>query len=148
MFGDRGVGELPKQTDQADSELVERISGYVEPSKDETLEKKSQEQKCKYFSSTSSISSPLIALYFLFSNFRVPETTNIYEGFLNKPMGWMISYRKPTTFYLYPKGDNTCAIVSDKGLLPMSNQVLLNLGHVMEFFLTKKKEETEQLMRG
>ena len=53
----------------------------------------------------------------------------------------MVSYRKPTSFFLHPLNDGAInAIVSDKGLLAQDNQVLLELGHVFEYFLTHTRE--------
>ncbi len=50
----------------------------------------------------------------------------------NKPNNWMISYRKPTSFFLHPlKDGGVDAIVSDKGVMPVDNQVLMDLGHVV-----------------
>ena len=96
------------------------------------LLQKGHEVGCKYISSTSSISSPLIVLYYLFSCFRLPRTENVYEGMPNKPNNWMISYRKPTSFFLHPlKDGGVDAIVSDKGVMPVDNQVLMDLGHVV-----------------
>ena len=54
----------------------------------------------------------------------------------------MISFRKPTTFYLHKRAENMEAIVSDKGVLPPSHEVLVDLGHIVEYFLTHTKEET------
>lgn len=146
VFGDEGIGNLP-QGDKLETSIFKQISGYIEPSNDQQLISKAKKANCRYFSSTSSISNPLIALYYLFSNFRLPEMDNIFSGVPSRPVNWMISYRKPVTFYLIPDGDNY-SIVSDKGILPPGNQVLMDLGHIMEFFLTHTKDETDLLMRG
>lgn len=114
----------------------------MEPSSDIDLISKGISEKCKYISSTSSISSPLIALYYIFSCFRLPKTSNVYDGVAYKPQNWMISFRKPTTFYLHKRAENMEAIVSDKGVLPPSHEVLMDLGHIVEYFLTHTKEET------
>lgn len=66
----------------------------------------------------------------------MPKTDNLYEGIIGKPLNWMISFRKPTCFYLHKLEDGREAIVSDKGLMPVENEVLMKLGHVIEYFLT------------
>lgn len=94
------------------------MSGYIPPSKDNQLLKKSLESQCKYYSSTSSISSPLIQLYFIFSIFRRPDFSNIFEEFPSEPRLHMVSFRKPVTFYLEKKDLQlqTYSIEADKGL--------------------------------
>jgi hypothetical protein len=49
----------------------------------------------------------------------------------SKSLNWMVSYRKPTIFYLHPLKDGRFAISSDKGVLPVANKVLMDLGHVV-----------------
>jgi len=74
-----------------------------------------------YVSSTSSISNPLIPLYYIFSSFRMPLADNIFDSITNKSSNWMVSYRKPTSFYLRNIEDNIQAIVSDHGVMPAAN---------------------------
>lgn len=132
VFGDQGVGDLPQQDDDhTPNPQLEKISNYVEPSKDTILMEKGSETKSRYISSTSSISSPLGTLYYIFSCFRTPQMDNIYEDLPKKPNSWMISSRKPTSFFLHPINKDCDAIVSDKGPMPAANQVLMNLGHVV-----------------
>ena len=140
MFGDEGVKLLHSADDENMNEIVEKISGYVQPYKDNKLLEKAQSSNCPYFSSTSSISTPLIMLYYIFSNFRLPILDNIYSGHPNRSPNWMVSFRKPTSFYLKPSGTGQFAITSDEGILPAKHQVLMNSGHIMEFVLTHKKE--------
>lgn len=116
---------MPKSSEKSGHELIQKLSKFVEPSEDVNLISKGVEHKCKYISSTSSISSPLIVLYYLFSCFRLPKTNNVYDGVAHKPQNWMISFRKPTTFYLMKRADNLEAIVGDKGVLPFSHEVLM-----------------------
>ena len=72
VFGDNGVGILPQQSETTPNEIIQQMSGYVQPSKDATLLNKTIESNCRYLSSTSSISTPLIVLYYLFGCFRHP----------------------------------------------------------------------------
>lgn len=93
----------------------------MQPSKDKALIDMAANAGVKYLSSTSSISSPLIALYYIFSSFRTPQSDNIYEGLPNRPSSWMISFRKPISFYLHRVDKNVEAIVSDQGVMPPGN---------------------------
>lgn len=70
-------------------------------------------------------------LYYLFSNFRLPVLDNIYSGLPNKSSNWMVSFRKPTTFYLNPTPTGQYSIVGDEGMMPTSHEVLMQLGHVV-----------------
>ena len=54
-------------------------------------------------------------LFFILSNFKNPNLDNILEN--SSISHYMISYRKPTTFYLSHIVDGKRAIVSDSGLL-------------------------------
>lgn len=44
---------------------------------------------------------------------------------------WMSSARKPTSFYLHKITENCDSIVADKGVMPVENKVLMDLGHII-----------------
>jgi hypothetical protein len=50
--------------------------------------------------STSTISSVLSQMYYLFSNFKNPNFENITNSYDNEPKKYMISARKPITVIL------------------------------------------------
>lgn len=60
----------------------------------------------------------------------------------------MSSFRKPVTFFLRPLTNDKYGITADHGVMPIANEVLMNLGHVIEYFLTHKKEDTAKLLSG
>lgn len=120
VFGDQGVGKLP-QLEDFNNEEIEKIVGYVQPSKDEALINIAKKTKSKYISSTSSISSPLTHLYYIFTSFRLPQADGIFEGYENKQPVWMISMRKPVSFYLHRIDEEIDAIVADHGVLVPGN---------------------------
>lgn len=100
------------------------MSDYVRPSQDTTLLNISEKEKCKYTSSTSNISIPLIHLYFLFSMFRRPNFDNIYEqnNYDGIKKEHMNHFKKPSTFYLTRKGagekdtkESIYSVDADKG---------------------------------
>jgi hypothetical protein len=66
----------------------------------------------------------------------LPKADGIFEGYLNRQAIWMISMRKPVTFYLDKVAEDIDAITADHGVLIQSNSVLMRLGHVIEYFLT------------
>lgn len=89
-----------------------------------------------------------MVLFYLFTNFRYPNYDYIFEDRPNMSKVWMSSTRKPTSFYLHKVTDTCDSIVSDKGVMPSENQILMDLGHIVEYFLTHTREETDKLLRG
>ncbi len=81
------------------------MQDYKPPSQDRKLLKITEESKCKYSSSTSSISIPLIHLYFVFSMFRRPCFENIYEEgqYDDIKKEYMTFIKKPVSFFLTKK---------------------------------------------
>ena len=76
--------------------------------------------KCKYYSSTSSITIPMTHLYFILSMFRRPNFENIYEKDENSSIKkeYMNHFKKPASFYLTKKmieGNTLYSIDADKG---------------------------------
>ncbi len=70
MEHDNGLGDIPQSV--AD-EVFEQMSQYRSPKNDKELINLTKEHKCKYFSSTSNISTALIQIYYMFSMFRRPN---------------------------------------------------------------------------
>lgn len=104
VFGDHGVGHLPPNAEFMPESILHRMSNYSPPDRDNALLEKNKQHHCRYLSSTSNISSILIALYFLLSSFRPPKLDNIFSRY-TKPESYMISFRKPTTFILKRLGN-------------------------------------------
>jgi hypothetical protein len=92
--------------------------------------------------STSTISSVLSQIYFLFSSFRSPRFDHIFEDFENEPRRFMISQRKPVTNYLRKLDEKhgIYALDGDPGLFFYRNALLMDLGKVLERFLTLPAE--------
>lgn len=111
-----------------------RIPGYNPPSKDPLLLKFAKESGVKYIMSTSTISSALSQMYFLFSGFKTPDFSMLSEDYSNQPMKYMISQRKPIT-NIVKKIDaekGIYAFDSDPGIFKNKETVLMALGKVME----------------
>ena len=51
------------------------------------------------------------------------------------------------TFFL-PLTNSKYTITADHGVLPMANEVLMNLGHIIQYYLTYKKEDIAKLLSG
>ena len=51
---------------------IREVTSYTDPSNDQSLHATSKITQCRYVSSTSNISNPLICLYYIFSSFRTP----------------------------------------------------------------------------
>ena len=52
----------------------------------------------------------------------------------------MPSFRKPAAFFLRPFTNDKYPITADHGVVTMTNEVLISLGHIIEYFLTHKKD--------
>jgi hypothetical protein len=130
---DNGLGDIPQNV--AD-EVFDQMSQYRSPKNDKELINLTKENKCKYFSSTSNISTALIQIYYMFSMFRRPNFENIFEGCPDEPRIHMVSFRKPITYVLSEVEEGLYSIESDKGFLVPSNFVLTKLGTLGEYFLT------------
>ena len=111
-----GFGTIP----DLGQEITKQMSSYVPPSEDLTLLKITEKAGCKYTSSTSNISVPMMHLYFILSMFRRPNFDNVYEDLNNDESlkkEYMNHFKKPSTFFLTKSKLNpgTYSIDSDKG---------------------------------
>ncbi|KAF0972023.1 hypothetical protein FDP41_009719 [Naegleria fowleri] len=127
---------------------IDNITPFIPPSKDESLHHLMNQYQCKYQSSTSAISPPLVSLYLLLSNFKPTKARNL-ENFKCLTNTFTPSVRKPSVFILRPKenihGKTFYSIDSFKFLFePRSNQILLDLGKVMEKLFVMEPEEFEK----
>lgn len=120
----------------------DEIPPYIPPSQDKLLLKFAQESKIKYVMSTSTISSVLSQIYFLFSSFKNPLFDNVFEEYENEPRKYMISQRKPITNFLRKLDEKSgiYALDGDPGLFYYRNALLMDLGKVLERFLTLPPE--------
>jgi len=111
-----------------------RIPPYTPPSQDKLLLKFAKESNIKYVMSTSTISSALSHMYYLFANFRYPDFGIISPIYDNEPKKFMISQRKPITNFIrkIDKELGIYALDSDPGIFHSKNTILMNLGHIME----------------
>lgn len=124
---------------------MSRMDTYRPPSKDTNLISLAKKNNLKYVMSTSTISAALSQMYFLFGNFRSPTFDGISpESFLNEPMKYMISLRKPVTCTVTKLGDNLYGMDSDKGPLVSVEKILMELGKVLENQLTLTNEDFER----
>lgn len=94
------------------------IPPYTPPSQDALLTKFAVESEVKYVMSTSTISSALSQMYFLFSGFRAPDFSLLSEVYDTEPQKYMVSQRKPVTNIItkIDKEKGIYAMDSDKGL--------------------------------
>lgn len=99
--GDMGFGKLPAVS----KEIIAQLQDYKPPSQDKKLLRITDESRCKYSSSTSNISIPLIHLYFVFSMFRRPCFENVYEEgkYADIKKEYMTFIKKPVSFFLTKK---------------------------------------------
>ncbi len=144
-MGDRGLGKIP----QLDKQVISQMSVYKPPSEDKVLLQTTKRNRCRYTSSTSNISIPLMHLYFLFSMFRRPNFDNVYEqcevSSIKKE--YMNHFKKPSTFYITKMGDGVFSVDSDKGYSEQKiNEALLQVGTLSEYFLTHSAEVMQKIV--
>ena len=131
-------GKFLKNISQPDELDFSKIPPYIPPSEDKLLMKFARESKIKYVMSTSTISNVLSQIYYLFSAFRSPNFANISESYANEPKKYMVSQRKPTTNFLrkLDKEANLYALDNDSGLFLSNNNILMDIGKIVERSLT------------
>ncbi len=108
--------------------------------------------------STSTISSVMIQIFYLFSGFKNPNFSNISDSYENEPKKYMISQRKPITNYLsrIPGEKELWVIIesiifikafdSDKGYFNYSNTILMELGKILERSITMKGDTFKKVL--
>eukprot|EP01017_Pseudomicrothorax_dubius_P050461 TRINITY_DN9566_c0_g1_i2.p1 TRINITY_DN9566_c0_g1~~TRINITY_DN9566_c0_g1_i2.p1 ORF type:complete len:630 (-),score=137.85 TRINITY_DN9566_c0_g1_i2:37-1926(-) len=141
-------GKFLKNIYQPEEIDFSRIPPYIPPSKDSTLLNFARDANIKYVMSTSTISSALAQIYYMFSGFRIPSFKNISSAYEFEPKQYMISQRKPVTTYLRPidKAKDIWALDSDSGIFQITNSILIDLGKVIERSLTTSAEEFNSIL--
>lgn len=116
---------------------------FTSPNKDETLHKIAKEFDKSYVSSTSSLTSILSHLHFLLSNFRQLNIIDspISKNFPQKHTSFSPSASFPASFILRKGSNGVISISSDKSL--DREFILSELGHVLEGFLTERREKNQ-----
>ncbi|CCF57783.1 hypothetical protein KAFR_0D01370 [Kazachstania africana CBS 2517] len=117
-----------------------RVPFFLTPHKDSSLLAVAKKFDKRYVSSTSSMTSILSQLHFLVSNFRKLNITDssISKNFPQKQCDFTTAAQFPASIILRKKPDGIISIDSDKTL---DREIILSiLGHSLEDFLTKKRE--------
>lgn len=128
-----------KKLDELD---LTSISEFVPPTRDETLHSLALEHDCKIMGSTSSVTPILSKIYLYLSNQRpcdLPEMSQSYRGL---PSTLVNSLQRPSVMTLCNHdGKYVVSQFKSKSEVEASNSVLLDLGHVLESFLTLEPED-------
>lgn len=144
-------GKFLRRIPQSEEIDHSRIPGYKTPANDPLLLKFARETKTKYIMSTSTISSAIIQMYFMFSNFRSPDFDHLSDDYELQPRKFMVSQRKPSTCFIKPidKKEGIYALESDNGIFVKPTAVLSDLGKIVERQLTMSPEDFERsLVKG
>lgn len=88
-----GINRIPKASEVDTTQYPP----YLLPSQDHKSINTALKYKMKYLMSTSTITSVISHIYYLFSNFRVPVYDNIRPDLVQITRNYMISARKPVT---------------------------------------------------
>ena len=134
---DFGLGPIPKYTDVDESQF----SPYHLPSQDIKSINQALKYRMKYLMSTSTCTSIIAHIYFMYSLFRVPLYDNIRPDLVSITKNYMISFRKPVTCILSKLPNGIISIDSDSKFYDDEPAVLLKGGKIMESMLTITKEE-------
>jgi hypothetical protein len=116
---------------------MKRLDTYQPPTKDSKLISIAKKHNLKYVMSTSTISSVLSQMFFLFSNFRNPNFDFLSSEYYRfEPLKYMISQRKPVTAIVRHISDGIYGMDSDKGPLETVEKILMEMGKILENQIT------------
>lgn len=139
---------------------VSHIPPYTKPSNDSLLLDFAKRSNSKFVMSTSTISSCLMQIFFMFQNFSNPNERNVSNKLWGVSGKYMVSQRKPTTCILrrvadpiYRK-DNTSnepsigvwALDSDTTPLNPESEILMFLGKILERMYTMEVDDFDSLL--
>lgn len=117
----------------------EKIEKFVTVSKDETLLKVAIENKAKFYSSTSSMTSTLTQFYLFLNNYDAKSPVFKFPSFTKTALSL------PSSVVINQKGinpennENIYSVESDKS---MDKEILLSaMGHCLEALLTNEQDE-------
>lgn len=117
----------------------ECLAPFVNPSGDKKLHNLALENNCKFVASTSSMTTILSHLYFLFSNFKPPNFSGF--SFLFQSKTRLRHIARPKSIFLRKNNDGIYSIDCNNGTILPQNQILLDLGKSLEKMLTMDPDE-------
>lgn len=118
------------------------ITTFVSASKDETLSSIAKDHSLKYYASTSSMTGVLSHMHYLFSNFRPASLIDLSRHHPERHGSPTKGAKLPAAVIVRKNANGCYSIDSDKST--DREMVLSSLGHSLERFLTKSKDEYEQ----
>lgn len=122
------------------------LKGYKVASTDPTLSNIAAENGLKYFTSTSSLTSVLMAFHFLISQWRPIDISMLSKTFEGPDKTNFTTFTKaPTSIILKPKNGGYAIDKDDDGF---GNTVLSLVGRSLEKLLTVPKKEFEKYRRS
>eukprot|EP00301_Raphidiophrys_heterophryoidea_P002544 c11187_g1_i2.p1 GENE.c11187_g1_i2~~c11187_g1_i2.p1 ORF type:complete len:517 (-),score=110.20 c11187_g1_i2:48-1598(-) len=120
------------------------IPCFVPPSSDQRLGSLAVEHGCRFGASTSSITSMLSQLHFLFTHGKGVNLGCLSHHFRDLDNSFAPSALKPTSLFLRKRQvkDQTIHVLDgDPGINPPDHQILMDLGKVMELMVTNEAED-------
>ena len=127
------------------------IPPFVTTSRDRNLAAVAAAAGARFTGSTSSVTSALSQLYFLFSAHKPTDTSALSSAFRRLPRGFTRAASKPASIVLRPLapevdgGAGLAGVDADTGLTAPVNQILLDLGKTMERAATLEEDEFRRL---
>eukprot|EP00826_Nyctotherus_ovalis_P059068 TRINITY_DN8182_c0_g2_i8.p1 TRINITY_DN8182_c0_g2~~TRINITY_DN8182_c0_g2_i8.p1 ORF type:complete len:588 (-),score=151.59 TRINITY_DN8182_c0_g2_i8:53-1816(-) len=121
----------------------EMIGEYIPPSKDKLLFSIAEKCGAQYMLSTSTVTSLLAHIDYLITNFRSPLFSQLSHEYVDEPLKYIISARKPSTGYatVVNAMPRVIAIDSDSGFLDESSLIFLRMGRYLELMITQNQSD-------
>ena len=122
-----------------------QIPDYSPPSYDVNLREFARFSKSKYLMSTSTISSIISQVYYLFSVFQEADYEELPSYGKADMRRYMNAQRKPSSSFLrcVDKENDIYALDSDSGVFPPYHKILMDMGNILEKVYTMEPEHFE-----
>ncbi|KAI9591803.1 mitochondrial protein Pet127-domain-containing protein [Syncephalis fuscata] len=114
------------------------INPFIKPSSDTTLRQLALDHKKRFVASTSSMTSALSQIYFVISQWKQAQMSDLSKDFADEPRNFTRLTTAPMSIMLKWK-DGVHALDSDDAF--KKETILTSLGHSLERFLTHTPED-------
>lgn len=126
----------------------ERLPAYVTASQDKELHALAKQHNLKYYGSTSTLTAALSQIYFSISGYRPVDTRNLSSHFAGERDDFTAGARLPASLWIRAMPHGKYAIDNEKSWDIEGENVLSELGNVMEKLLTTEPKEFRRFLRS
>lgn len=135
---------IPRPADFA----FERLPAYVTASQDKELHALAKQHNLKYYGSTSTLTAALSQIYFSISGYRPVDTRNLSSHFAGERDDFTAGARLPASLWIRAMPNGKYAIDNEKSWDIEGENVLSELGNVMEKMLTSEPKDFRRFLRS